>query len=45
MPAKVKKSILNMKESVGHKHKDSKVDYSVGDCCGDRLKETWPTRR
>ena len=37
MPAEVKKSILNLKESVRHKHEDSKVDYSVGECCGDRL--------
>ena len=41
MPAKVKKSILNLKESVSHKHEDSKADYSIGECCGDRLKETY----
>ena len=40
MPAKVKKSILNLKDSVRHKHKDSKVDYSVGECCFDRLMQT-----
>ena len=28
-----------MKESVRHKHEDSKVDYSTGECCFDRL--TW----
>ena len=37
MPANVKKSILNLKESVRHKHEDSKVDYSIGECCGGRL--------
>ena len=36
----VKKSILSLKESVRHKHEDSKVDYSMGECCFDRLKET-----
>ena len=35
-----KGSILNLKESVRHKHKYSKVDYSIGECCFDRLKET-----
>ena len=33
--------MLNLKESVRHKHEDSKVDYSVGECCFDRLKETY----
>ena len=41
MPANVKKSILNLKESVRHKHEGSKVDYSIGECCFDRL--TWTT--
>ena len=36
-----KGSILNLKESVRHKHEDSKVDYRVGECCFDRLKETY----
>ena len=36
-----KRSILNLKESVRHKHEDSKVNYSVGECCFDRLKETY----
>ena len=40
MPAKVKKSILNLKESVRHKHEDSKVNYSVGEYCFDRLTRT-----
>ena len=40
MPAKVKKSILNLKESVRHEHEDSKVDYSIGECCFDRLTRT-----
>ena len=35
-----KGSILNLKESVRHKHEDSKVDYSLGECCFERLKET-----
>ena len=40
MPAKVEKSILNLKEPVRHKHKNSKVDYSIGECCFDRLTRT-----
>ena len=40
MPAKVKKSILNLKESVRHKHEDSKVNYSVRECCFNRLTQT-----
>ena len=40
MPANVKKSILNLKESVRHKHEDSEVDYSIGECCFDRLTRT-----
>ena len=40
MPAKVKKSILNLKESVRHKHEDSKVDYSIAECCFNRLTRT-----
>ena len=40
MPAKVKKSNLNLKESVRHKHEDSNVDYSFGECCFDRLMQT-----
>ena len=39
MSANVKESILNLKESVRHKHEDSKVNYSVRECCFDRL--TW----
>ena len=35
-----KRSILNLKESVRYKHEDSKVDYSIGECCFDRMKET-----
>ena len=27
-------------ERIRHEHEDSKVDYSVGECCFDRLKET-----
>ena len=34
---------MNLKESVRHKHEDSKVDYSVGECCFDRL--TWIAER
>ena len=45
MPAKVKKSILNLKESVRHKREESKVDYSVGECFGNRLKETYEDHR
>ena len=36
-----KGSILNLKESVRHKHEDSEVNYSIGECCFDRLKETY----
>ena len=41
MPANVKKSVLNLKESVRHKHEDSKVNYSMRECCFDRLKEIY----
>ena len=34
------KIYFDLKESVRHKHEDSKVDYSIGKCCFDRLKET-----
>ena len=45
MPANVKESILNLKESVRHKHEDSKVDYSVGECCFDSLTQTAEDRQ
>ena len=41
---RLKKSILNLKESVRHKHEDSKVDYSIGECCFDRLTRTTDCR-
>ena len=45
MPAKVKKIYFESEKSVRQKHENSKVDYSIGECCGDRLKETYADRR